>query len=177
MYYELINQHLLVASREGARRVVAMDKDFWSVVSISGPSEPLNELPSAKRILRVVFDDTEIADESNAMMPPRSEDLRSIFQFVDKVPGAPLLIHCQVGISRSAAVALALICRKIGGDEGRWDQAVETLLDIRPQAKPNALVLRLGLELFMSPGEASRHATNLIHHPRLFANRFRTNDE
>ncbi|MDA1274917.1 MAG: hypothetical protein O2960_12855 [Verrucomicrobia bacterium] len=177
MYYELINQHLHVASREGARRVVAMDKDFWSVVSISGPSEPLNELPSAKRILRAVFDDTEIADESNALIPPRSEDLRSIFQFIDEVPGAPLLIHCQVGISRSAAVALALICREIPKEEGFWDRAVDTLLDIRPQAKPNALVLRLGLELFMPLGEAGRHATNLINHPRLFANRFRPNEE
>ncbi|MBS7671748.1 protein-tyrosine phosphatase family protein [Croceicoccus gelatinilyticus] len=52
-----------------------------------------------------------------------------------------LLIHCQAGVGRSAAVALMLIAHRLG--RGHEEQAVADLLAIRPEATPNLVAIDL----------------------------------
>ena len=103
------------------------------------------------------------------------DDLARILAFIDTLPpGGGLLVHCRAGISRSAAVALGLIVRGFveRGDQDFEEEAVQQLLDLRPQAAPNALVLRLLLSTFMTPDDAESTVIKLLNHPRFMENRF-----
>ena len=82
--------------------------------------------------------------------------------------------HNRMGISRSPAVALAWICRRLDGQKNLIDKAVDCLLRVRPVASPNRLVLRLGLEQFLPAGKAAALAQTLVDHPRLMPNRLGT---
>lgn len=52
---------------------------------------------------------------------------------------ASLLIHCMHGVGRSAAIALAIIADRLG--PGSEDEAVSTLLALRPEATPNLVAV------------------------------------
>jgi hypothetical protein len=51
-------------------------------------------------------------------------------------------------------------------------RAVDSLLKIRPECRPNELVLRVGLKQFLPPSTAHHLAVNLVNHPLLIENRF-----
>ncbi|MBP0443148.1 dual specificity protein phosphatase family protein [Roseomonas sp. SSH11] len=55
--------------------------------------------------------------------------------------GGRLLVHCNVGVGRSPAVALAIIADRLG--PGREREALDELIRIRPQSVPNLHVLAL----------------------------------
>ena len=78
-------------------------------------------------------------------------------------------------MSRSAALALGMIARGLhdAGDSSFSDTAVELLLQIRPEARPNVLVLRLALESFLPEPQAEDAARGMVNHPRLLNNRFK----
>lgn len=50
-------------------------------------------------------------------------------------------------------------------------QAIDALLAVRPQAVPNSLVLRLGLELVLPHQLAQSLAKKLVQEPRIMVNR------
>ncbi|MBE0541761.1 MAG: dual specificity protein phosphatase family protein [Verrucomicrobia bacterium] len=158
-----------------------MDAGFWNVVSIREPSVPRPvSLRHAKLVHEVIFEDREVVDPSDPGSPPRREHLADIFRFVDAHPGEPVLIHCLAGLSRSPAVALALIVRGLLTHRSQLDvqpalveKAVTLLLKIRPKSRPNALVLLVGLEQFLTTVEAGSLVTKMLNHPVLFENRFK----
>jgi hypothetical protein len=51
-------------------------------------------------------------------------------------------------------------------------QAIDLILELRPQAKPNCLVLALGLAQFMPTEQALKLAARMVFEPRLARNRF-----
>ena len=179
MFIEDLGRHLAVSSISELERSLKMDSGFWNVVSIREPSVPRPvSLRHAKRVHEVIFEDREIVNSSDPGTPPRREHLAGIFRFVDAHPGEPVLIHCLAGLSRSPAVALALIVRALWkqvSDTGTQDQladrAVDVLLQIRPQSRPNVLVLQVGLEQFLQADLAYQLAVGLVNHPVLAANR------
>jgi len=85
-----------------------------------------------------------------------------------------LLVQCWAGQSRSAALALGMIARGlfVEGVEDFCDPAVEHLLEIRPQARPNVLVLRLSLQTFVPEDRAEEAMREMVNHPVLMRNRF-----
>jgi predicted protein tyrosine phosphatase len=172
MFIEEINQHLQIGSQEEAIRLVRADAGLWSVVSIHGSYEERAKLGRTKRVHYARFDDTEDEEPTEFGRPARADDLARVFRFVESVGNDPLLVHCQVGISRSTAVALAALCRRLAGRAGFADLAVDLLLKVRPIARPNVLVLRLGLEQFLPAPQAATLAVALVNHPRLRANRY-----
>jgi predicted protein tyrosine phosphatase len=184
MFIEKLGRHLAVSSIPELERSLKMDAGFWNVISIREPAVPRPAcLRYAKRVHEVIFEDRENIDPDLRGAPPRREHLASIFRFVDAHPGEPMLVHCLAGLSRSPAVALALIVRglwhpdfTLGIPPKLVEQAVDLLLQIRPQACPNALVLQVGLEQFMAVDEGRRLMIELVNHPVLFENRFGKSD-
>lgn len=175
MYLEALNRQIAVCSFEGAIRLMVLDKRYWNVVSIHGPRETKAHLPFAKAIHYACFDDVE--DEHYAIgHSATAEDVAGIFGFIRSLsagpPLAPLLIHCAQGISRSAAVALSWIYGQLPPTPDRTVRAVDLLLELRPQAKPNRLVLALGLAQSMALPKARETAHWIVNEPRLKRNRF-----
>ena len=181
MFIEEMGRHLAVSSIPELERSLKMDAGFWNIISIREPAVPRPVfLRYAKRVHEVIFEDRENIDPDLPCAPPRREHLASIFCFVDAYPGEPILVHCLAGLSRSPAVVLALIVRAMwahGHDFGAHpklvEQAVDLLLQIRPQSRPNALVLQVGLEQFLRADVAHQLMIKLVNHPVLFENKFR----
>ena len=180
MFIEEIGRHLAVSSISELDQSLKLDKGFWNIISIREPlvSEP-RFLAFARRYHVVICEDSEQDNLNSCSRPPRREDVIGIFEFVDACPAEPILVHCLAGLSRSPAVALALLVR--GMVQGGWsvtktsplvERSAELLLRVRRKARPNALFLRLCLEQFLSPVEADDLTRQLINHPSLMENRF-----
>jgi predicted protein tyrosine phosphatase len=175
MFIETVGRQIAVCSYDDAVRLVAADKLYWNVVSICGPREQKAELRLSKSVHYAFFDDIEESC-SSLYCSARAADIAGIFDFIrglDSSPSpAPLLIHCQQGISRSTAVTLSWLYGQLPPSSDRAMRAIDLLLELRPQAKPNRLVLTLGLAHFMSADEALHLADTMVSEPRLARNRF-----
>lgn len=178
MFLECVQRHLGVCGYSDLPRFAKSDPDFWNLISILEPSFPRLTMRGFRKVHGARFYDVtgmEGLDGDDMLGVPRAEHIRTIFEFADSLPGQPLLVHCRAGVSRSAAVALAIIVRAmhLGGatyDEIRV-QAPETLIQIRPQATPNPLVLELGFSEFFPAATAKQLMIEIVNHPVLFANR------
>ena len=178
VYLEPLGRQMAVGSFEEVARFTSVDKGYWNIVSIHGPQEREARLPFARTIHYACFDDIE--EEDSALgRSPRAEDIAAIFGFIRSLdcitPLPPLMIHCQQGISRSAAVALAWVYGHLPATGDRPMRAIDLTLELRPQAKPNRLVLALGLAQFLPLGEARNLAERIVCEPRLMRNRFQSN--
>jgi predicted protein tyrosine phosphatase len=180
MFIKELGSHLAVSSIPELERSLKRDAGFWNVVSIREPAVPRPAaLRYAKQVHEAIFEDREEIDPDIPGVPPRREHLAGIFRFVDAHPGEPVLVHCRAGLSRSPAVGLALIVRVLwahGSGLGMHPklvaQAVGLLLQIRPQSRPNTLVLQIGLEQFLLPAAAGDALIKLVTHPVLLEHRF-----
>lgn len=75
---------------------------------------------------------------------------RALF-FADKIGNGSLLVHCHAGISRSSAIALAIITKKLG--VGKEDEAVKTLEYINPNCRPNKALVFMSDEILNLNGK------------------------
>lgn len=72
---------------------------------------------------------------------PTDEDLRSALEFARRHVNGRLLVHCNVGVARSTAVALAILVDRVG--PGREVDCLKKLLELRPIAVPNLYAVKL----------------------------------
>ena len=91
----------------------------WAAISItSGHEHPVMSEANRVGLLRLVFDDITQADTPQSFTPALAAEIldfvASVWDQVDV-----FLIHCDVGLSRSPAVAAAL-SRIYYGDDGPW---------------------------------------------------------
>jgi predicted protein tyrosine phosphatase len=76
---------------------------------------------------------------------PTTEDIRRAIEFFRGawiVVNSKVLVSCNYGASRSPALAYLFIADQLG--PGREAEAFGLMLDIRPDAVPNGLIIRLG---------------------------------
>lgn len=177
MFLHCLQRHITVCAARDLPLVTKRDPGFWNVVSMMEPELPMPMSHGFRQHLKLRFHDVENVDRVEGVVGARWEDLRDVFEFVDGLPGQPILIHCNAGLSRSPAVALGLIVRGLwkGTDLQAQDlvaEAVRRLLAIRSKARPNVLVLRLALGQFLEAEEAEALTRQLVNDPRLLANRF-----
>ncbi|MGO8746710.1 MAG: hypothetical protein ACLQNE_12035 [Thermoguttaceae bacterium] len=107
----------------------------WAAIQISSrDNHPVLSEENLIGVLRLVFDDTSEPDTPQSFNPALATE---ILVFVEKMwdKAEAFLIHCEVGLSRSPAVAAAL-CRIYYDHDGRWFESIF----------PNRLVYRLLVE-------------------------------
>lgn len=120
----------------------------WAAIQIShNDSFPTLSDENRVGLLRLVFEDIEEADTPESFNASQAAE---ILDFVEKIWDRVdvFLIHCEVGLSRSPAVAAAL-CRIYYNHDGRWFDSIF----------PNRLVYRLLLETLASRA-AQRNTTS-----------------
>ncbi len=119
---------------------------YMAVISITDPGTPVAKLdPLFRHVLRLAFFDAIPADEYLPAPLPGLFDHRMAAQisaFVEELHAAPfemsLMVHCEYGVSRSAAVALfaealtgaPLEAREFTYEANQW--VVDQLLQCHP---------------------------------------------
>ncbi len=95
----------------------------WAAIQISHQDDfPTLHSENRVGLLRLVFEDTEEADTPESFNPALATE---ILDFVEKMwdQVEVFLVHCQLGLSRSPAVAAAL-CRIYYDQDGRWFESI-----------------------------------------------------
>jgi predicted protein tyrosine phosphatase len=134
------------------------ERSVTHVLSILDPDHPDPEAfgaydPHHRTILR--FHD--IIHPIPGMILPAPKDVEAILRFGDEVTDGRaeqaeghLLVHCHMGVSRSTAAMLTLMAQA-NPDESE-DRLFERLVEIRPQAWPNSLMVDFADELLSRKG-------------------------
>lgn len=81
----------------------------------------------------------DVDDPAEGVALPDIRHVEAAVAFGREHADRSILVHCKAGVARSAAMALALISDRMG--EGAEREAVANLLEVRPVAVPNLIVL------------------------------------
>ena len=102
------------------------------------------------------FADTLVPNHPHA---PRPDDVKRILAFTKKLPAkAKVLVHCHAGVSRSTAIAYAILCQhSLPGGEMENLLHVESLRDL---VFPNRLIIQYADNIL------KRKGAMLLHLPR-----------
>jgi predicted protein tyrosine phosphatase len=138
-------KQVLFASRELAESLVG--NPYMAIISITDPGTPDAKLdPLFKHVLRLSFYDAVPADEYLPAPLPGMFDYpiaRQISHFVSELHAAPfeisMMVHCEYGVSRSAAVALfveaysgaPLTAREFTYEANQW--VIDQLAKLHPE--------------------------------------------
>jgi predicted protein tyrosine phosphatase len=148
----LADDRIVIASRTEAGHILSSPtkrRGIRYVVSIGTASDPPPAgLRNVTHRLRLLFEDESLPGRGG----PMEDDVRRLIGFsrtVDLSIGR-LLIHCQAGISRSAAAAAIMLTVSAG--PGNEDEIVEFLRRAYPACHPNLLMLHLADELLQTGG-------------------------
>jgi predicted protein tyrosine phosphatase len=104
----------------------------------------------------LLLDMDDVINET-AVFSPTREQVQHLLQWGNNLPeNARLLVHCYAGISRSTAAALALKVQQIGKDN--ISQAINWLIEHRPQACPNPVITKYADEILDCRGDLHKAA-------------------
>ena len=122
-----------ICSLEAAREADLSIYDGVITIEDSTIEDPLriDFRPPDQLVLR--FDDISVPMED--FIEPQEAHIERALAFSDTIGEGSLLIHCHAGISRSSAIALAIIAKRLG--PGKEKEAVKALEKINPHARPN----------------------------------------
>ena len=150
-----------VVSRAEAGDILCSPRGCADVTCLVSIGEPHNELPSGfenvDRQLRLLF-----ADHVDGEYGPTEEDVRRIIELAESLRSCvgKVLIHCEAGVSRSAAAALIMYAYWFGA--GREREALERVLEQRSIARPNRLMVSLADQLLGRGGRLMEVVENLV---------------
>lgn len=124
-----------VVSLDGAR---SRHQNYDAVITIEDPDSSYglrvkNEMPQ----LVLQFHDVDRLDHH--WVAPSLEHVKASIEFARQHRDNKLLIHCAAGVSRSPAIALAVIADRLGVD--REIEAVEHLFSMFRSIEPNVRVI------------------------------------
>ena len=99
--------------------------------------------------LVLCFDDISVP--LDGFIEPQVKHILQALSFADRIGEGSILIHCHAGISRSSAIALAIIAKKIG--KGKERESIKILEQINPHARPNKSIVWLTDEILERDGK------------------------
>ena len=88
--------------------------------------------------------------EENKLNAPTRNHVATILDWGSRLPKDAVVVHCEAGVSRSTAAALALLVQRHGID--KIQECVNILLSVRPQACPNPVISKFADELLHCNG-------------------------
>ena len=147
-----------ICSLGTAREIDHSTYDGVITIEDSLVDEPLRINQADCPQLVLCFDD--IASPKDDWGLPSKKHVQSALNFADELSGSSLLIHCHAGISRSSAVALAIIAKGLGA--GKEKRAFKELERINPNCAPNALVIWLTDEILERGGTLYKMAKSMV---------------
>ena len=154
----MIDQTIEITSASRARRV---KRRFTAVLTIEDPA-----LPTARRVrfhrvphpahLVLAFEDLDTPTTS--IITASREQIAAAIEFGRANQTGALLVHCHAGISRSTAVALAIIADRLGS--GQEKVALAELLNLQAMAVPNLQVVALADDILGREGRLLQVVTD-----------------
>ena len=110
--------------------------------------------PHAK-LLYCFFADTTVPNHPHAPLP---KDVKSILDFTKRLPAkAKILVHCYAGVSRSTAVAYAILCQHY--PPGMEMENLLHVQSLRNLVFPNRLIIQYADKIL------NRGGAMLLHYP------------
>lgn len=92
---------------------------------------------------------------------PKKEHVAEILTWAkDLADDSVILVHCEAGISRSTAVALALLVQFHGKEN--IAKCIDLLITVRPAALPNSLIIKYADELLECNGKLIEAGEKII---------------
>ena len=132
-----------ICSLENARETEHSIYDGVITIEDSLEDNPLRINNELCLQLVLCFDDISIPVDDYIL--PQKKHIEKALDFADSIGNGSLIIHCVAGISRSSAIALAIIAKSLG--IGKEDQAIKELQILNPYCLPNKLVVKLADEI------------------------------
>ena len=83
----------------------------------------------------------DVDDDSLGIRVATQRQVSEALAFAQAQNAGSLLVHCYHGVGRSAGIGLAILASRLGS--GNEERALAELLEIRPEATPNLVVVKL----------------------------------
>ncbi len=145
---------LTICSREHAESALRGPHPFTHIISIGDSlrQSPVEGWKTVPHRLALFFDDiTKHSPAYPHLKPPSIEVVRKIINFAKKMPeDANLLVHCEMGISRSTAAATIVLTTLAG--PGSEDACLEKVCMAREIARPNETMIEIADYLLKRDG-------------------------
>lgn len=114
--------------------------DFDAVLTIEDPAETTGFRAARDRgVEQLILKFDDVVSDLNGRSPPQSAHVAEALSYARRFEGRKLLVHCEMGVSRSAGIALAILAERYGPE--REQDAVAHLLSIRPVASCNPRIV------------------------------------
>ena len=135
----MTNFPIHICSLEGVREADISLYDGVITIENSFEDNPFRYADEYPEQLILRFDDISVyADD---FIEPQEKHVLQALSFAEKIGDGSILIHCHAGISRSSAIALAIIANNDG--IGNEIKSIKTLEYINPNCRPNKSIVRL----------------------------------
>lgn len=132
-----------ICSLEAAREADVSIFDGVITIEDSRIENPFRLEAENQKQLVLCFDDISVP--LDGFIEPQEKHILQALSFADGIGEGSILIHCHAGISRSSAIALAVIAKRIG--KGKEPQSIKILEQINPHARPNKSIVWLTDEI------------------------------
>ena len=86
--------------------------EYDFIVSVFGSNHDPKDIQQRPNQLVLIFDD--IVDSSEKLILPSKQHVEDVLKFGQHLPKKDILIHCRAGVSRSPALAIALMSLELG---------------------------------------------------------------
>ena len=152
---------LHICSLEAAREIDINRYDAVITIEDSDAPEPFRVEGEGPEQLVICCDDISVPLEG--YVEPNETHISAALRFayrVAKETNGSILIHCHAGISRSSAIALAIIAQQLG--PGKEREAVQQLEKINPNCRPNKSMVWMTDEMLGRNGKLYNTAYKMV---------------
>ena len=132
-----------ITSLEAVREADVSIYDGVITIEDSRIEDPFRVESEHPKQLVLCFDDISVPLDD--FIEPQEKHILQALSFADRIGEGSILIHCHAGISRSSAIALAIIAQRMG--MGKEQETIEILESINPNCRPNKSLVWLTDEI------------------------------